>query len=349
MVLGLIPGVRVRVALAEDPTYKITVTQGDQLNTVMDSGQLDTFYTYTGSLPEGFSKFDGVEDTESVKVDAESLTPIAGYFDISFKCTSACTENVIKIKYNDTLSFNLIVNCTENTAVTVGPTMTSVDVKGTTKLTATVTPEASAQQGVKWTSDNTDVATVADDGTVTGVEAGTAIITATSVADPERAATCEVTVAEPAIPVTGVELNKKSAAIKVGETDKLVATIVPENATDKTVTWKSSDEKVVTVKDGTVTGVKAGTATITVATNDGDKTATCEVTVTESTPTDVTYSADPTSASWSQDSIDGLAFTFSAALTTTRRSTTLRPYPLTARSSKRTRTTRSSRAALSRR
>lgn len=93
------------------------------------------------------------------------------------------------------------------------------------------------------------------------------------------------------IPVEGVALDKKDAALKIGETTALKATITPENATNKNVNWSSSDEKVATVKSGVVTAISEGKATITVTTEDGNKTATCIVTVTkkdEPKPTDPT-------------------------------------------------------------
>jgi len=80
------------------------------------------------------------------------------------------------------------------------------------------------------------------------------------------------------VAVTGVTLNKSEETISVGNTETLIATVVPSNATDKTVTWASDDEEVATVLNGVVMGVSAGTATIT-ATASG-KTATCEITVT---------------------------------------------------------------------
>ena len=82
------------------------------------------------------------------------------------------------------------------------------------------------------------------------------------------------------VEVTGVALNKTEASIEVGATESLTATVSPENASDKAVTWSSSDETVATVADGVVTAVKVGTATITVTTANG-KTATCAITVTE--------------------------------------------------------------------
>ena len=80
--------------------------------------------------------------------------------------------------------------------------------------------------------------------------------------------------------VTGVSLDKTTLTLAVNDTGKLTATVTPDNATNKNVTWKSSNTSVATVSaDGTVTAKKAGTATITVTTADGGKTATCTVTV----------------------------------------------------------------------
>ena len=92
------------------------------------------------------------------------------------------------------------------------------------------------------------------------------------------------------VTVTGVELNKSEIELSVNETEALTATVLPENATDKTVSWSSSNTNVATVSsNGVVTAVSAGTAVITVTTNTGGKTATCDVTVKEDAPV-ITYS-----------------------------------------------------------
>ena len=92
------------------------------------------------------------------------------------------------------------------------------------------------------------------------------------------------------VTVTGVELNKSEIELSVNETEALTATVLPENAPDKTVSWSSSNTNVATVSsNGVVTAVSAGTAVITVTTNTGGKTATCVVTVKEDAPV-ITYS-----------------------------------------------------------
>ena len=89
----------------------------------------------------------------------------------------------------------------------------------------------------------------------------------------------QTTVKPAKVPVTGVTLDKTSLSLTVGGEATLTATVAPENATNKTVTWASSDEAVATVENGKVTAMAVGTATITVTTEDGGKTASCTVTV----------------------------------------------------------------------
>ena len=85
--------------------------------------------------------------------------------------------------------------------------------------------------------------------------------------------------------VTKVELDETSLTLKVGDEETLIPTITPDNATNQTVTWSSDNEQVATVENGKVTAVGVGTTTITVETEDGEFTATCEVTVSKAMPT----------------------------------------------------------------
>ena len=97
--------------------------------------------------------------------------------------------------------------------------------------------------------------------------------------------TLKFTIAEPTVAVTGVTLNQNEAQMTVGgETLTLTATVNPNNATDQSVSWSTSDANVATVENGVVTAVAAGNATITVTTTDGSFTATCAVTVTAPEP-----------------------------------------------------------------
>lgn len=150
--------------------------------------------------------------------------------------------------------------------------------------TVTLVPTVAQGNGntVTWSSDNTDVATVDENGVVTAVKAGTATIKCT-VANPvaegaaadEDSATCVITVAQP---VTSVKLNATSRTLYTGKTFTLKATVAPADATDKTVVWTTSNKNVATVSSkGVVKGVRPGSATITATC--GGKKATCKFTV----------------------------------------------------------------------
>lgn len=167
------------------------------------------------------------------------------------------------------------------TGVTLNKTSTSIQVGGTETLTATVSPKDAANKKVTWESSNAAIASVDANGKVTGVKAGEATITVTT-EDGGKTATCKVTVSDKEIKVTGVKLNKSETSLLVGGNETLTATVLPEDATNQNVTWKSDKPEIATVDaNGKVTAVKVGEATITVTTEDGGKTATCKVTVSE--------------------------------------------------------------------
>lgn len=147
----------------------------------------------------------------------------------------------------------------------------------TATLVATVAPADATNKSVNWTSSNTDVATV-DGGVVTAVAPGTTTITAASAEDGNIKATCDVTVTK--VNVTSVSV-KESTSLVVNAKETLVATVLPANATVKTVTWSSSNTAVAEVSStGEVTAKTVGTANITVtSTDDTSKTDVCVVTV----------------------------------------------------------------------
>jgi len=169
--------------------------------------------------------------------------------------------------------------------VSVTPTTVTLTAVGETlTLTPQVTPSNASNKNVTYSSSNDSVATVSDTGVVTAVANGTAVITVTTV-DGNKTATCTVTVNIPSttVPVTSVSVSPTSKSLKVGETVQLTATVSPANATNKAVTYTSSKPSVATVSEtGLVTAKTAGTATITVTTVDGNKTATSTITVTSS-------------------------------------------------------------------
>ena len=164
------------------------------------------------------------------------------------------------------------------TGVTLNKSTLELIAGDTESLTATVAPSDATTKDVTWESNNTAAATVDANGKVTAVGAGEATITVKT-KDGEKTAICTVTVKAATVAVTGVTLNKTELKLTTGDTETLTATVAPENATTKDVTWTTDNAAVATVTNGVVTAVKAGTATITVTTADGGFTATCPVTV----------------------------------------------------------------------
>lgn len=145
-------------------------------------------------------------------------------------------------------------------------------------LTATVTPSY-ASQTVSWSSSNTAVATVNASGKVTAVSVGNCVITATTTDGTQLSASCQVNVTP--VLATGITLSTYNANIYPGGELQLTATVTPSNATNKAVTWKSSNTNVATVNSsGKVTAIVPGTAAITATTADGSNlSANCNITV----------------------------------------------------------------------
>ena len=145
-------------------------------------------------------------------------------------------------------------------------------------LTATVLPENATYKGLTWVSSDTSVATVDVNGKVTAVSLGTATVTVYS-ADGNKTVSCEVTIVQL---VESITLDKTELVIYVGDDPvSLTATVLPNNATDKSLTWTSSSPSVATVdSDGKVTAVSSGSTKISVRANDDSNvSAACMVTV----------------------------------------------------------------------
>lgn len=163
--------------------------------------------------------------------------------------------------------------------VALNKKVATVNVGKKVTVKATVTPANADNKTLAWTSSNTKIATVSN-GVVKGVKAGRAIITAKTTDGSNISATCTVTVKQP---VTRISLSKK-ATMYTGKKLTLKAKVNPANASNKALTWKSSNTKIAKVaSNGVVTGVKAGTVKITATAKDGSrKSATCTVTVRQS-------------------------------------------------------------------
>ena len=208
-----------------------------------------------------------------VKVENGKLTALAeGSATITAKCgekSAFCTVTVQKAEV-------------PAERVTLDQTTLELTVNGTAKLTAKVLPEETTVKTIQWSSSDETVAKVAADGTVTALKEGTTVITAKC---GEKSAECTVTVKAEAVVPASITLDQSTLSMAVGGTQKLTASILPDNATDKSITWSSDAPGIVEVAaDGTVTAKAAGTAIITATTVNG-LTITCTITVTETAGT----------------------------------------------------------------
>lgn len=144
-----------------------------------------------------------------------------------------------------------------------------------------VLPENAANKELIWSTSDESVVSV-DNGIITALKEGKATITVKS-KDGYKSSSAEITVvkASPIVHVSSVSLNETSLNLLTGDRATLTATVLPTNATDKTISWSSSNEDVATIKNGKITALNAGQATITATTKDGGLTASCLVSVTQ--------------------------------------------------------------------
>jgi len=170
------------------------------------------------------------------------------------------------------------VSCSRNvfedvpvTSVTLSQKTAELLIGENIQLSVSITPHNSSYNEIFWATTKPSVVSVTNEGMITAISEGTAIITAT-VGD--KSSSCTVSVSTATIPVSSITLNKTSLELIVGEKETLLATILPENATNRTVTWSSSDEEIASVNQyGLVTAKKGGTVSI--IGNVDNKSATC--------------------------------------------------------------------------
>jgi len=237
------------------------------------------------------------EDATNKNVTWSSLKPSIAIVDQNGNVTAKSPGDVeIAVTTEDgwhTAVCEVVVWDIPVTGVTLDKDKLELDQGTTAQLKATVLPENATNKNVTWSSSDESIATVDQNGNVIAKNPGTATITVTT-EDGSKTDTCEVIVTENTIHVTSVTLDKDKLELVQGKNTQLKATVLPENATNKNVTWSSSDESITTVdQNGNVTAKNPGTATIHVTTDDGGYTAYCVVTVSAKIPvTGVTLDKD---------------------------------------------------------
>lgn len=265
-------------------TETISVTSVSLDNSLLNL-IVDDIYSLTATVSPSNATNKNVtwssSNTSVATVSSGKITAVsAGSATITVKTEDGGYTATCSVKVTEATSQTVSV-----TSVSLNYSTLSLEVGKSSTLSATILPSNATNKNVTWSSSNSSVATVSS-GKITAVSAGTAVIIVTT-SDGGKVATCTVTVTEPVvetIAVTSVSLNTTSLSLNVGDTTTLTATVLPSNATNTDITWSSSENSVATVDNGIITAISAGTATITVTTEDGNYTADCIVTVEEETP-----------------------------------------------------------------
>ena len=174
--------------------------------------------------------------------------------------------------------------------VAIDQTSVVLNVGASQKINAGVNPSNATNKELNYVSYDASVVSVSADGTITGVSEGTTVVSATTKDGSNKSAMISVAVKN--VPVSNINVDSTSVTLLKNETKQITATASPDNATNKSIRFSSSNASVATVTDaGLITAVDKGSAVITVAAADGsDKTAQVNVTVTEISATGITAS-----------------------------------------------------------
>ena len=257
------------VTVAGIPVTSVTLNRSTATLKATETVQL------SGSvLPANASNKDLVwttSDEHIATVSESGLVTAVAVGEVTITATSQSTPDI-------SATCRVSVVPTPVASITLSQTSVSLKATETVSLTATVAPETATVKDVTWTSDNPKVATVDENGVITAVAVGSTSVSAIAADNNGAMGTCQVTV----IPTmaTGIAIEDPvSTTFKARETIQLYAIVTPDNASDKTVTWTSSNSEIATVNEsGLVSAVSVGDVTIT-ATNSAGQKASINLTV----------------------------------------------------------------------
>ena len=272
-------GIKAYNPAATDLSDQIDVGSGDGTNGgIVFDGKNGTVY---GSVT--------LQDNLEIK-SGETLTVPSG---AELNCNGKLTNNGTILASGGTVSGNLSGGSTVTTpSISQQPTGQTVTEGSAAEFSVTASDEQTYQwqqstdSGSNWTNiesaTSAKYTTEATTTSMSGYQYRCVVKSASGVSVISNAATLTVQAKPAPVSVTGVSLDKATLELYTGDTATLTATVQPDDATNKNVTWRSNNADVATVDNGTVTAVGAGETTITVQTQDGNHTATCQVTVTQS-------------------------------------------------------------------
>lgn len=252
-----------------DPAIEITITPDNYRLGIAKSIVLEAVVTNHGEEMDNLPIIWESSDESICTVDRNGrvtglnfgYATITAMVDDDYGASATCEIRVVR----------------EVTSITLNTTYLEVIQGHTASLRPTVQPSNATYNTPSFRSENEDIATVNEDGLITGIEPGKTWVWVEAKDNSGKFAKCRVVVIEP-IPITGITVSDKQVVLIAGEEKKLTYTVKPTKNTDELV-WSSSNEAIATVDgNGVITAHRTGTATITVMSTSG-KTAQVEVTV----------------------------------------------------------------------
>lgn len=240
-------------------------------------------YVITGDvIPEGATAPVGNSYRADTTVDVEDVLSFEGYTFYGWTTDVTVTDGKFTMPERDVVLEGYFTKDVKD--ITVDKTEIDLEEGGTDKITVTVTPDDATDKSVTYESSNEDVVKVDENGNITAVGEGEAIITVTSNSNKDEKVEIKVTVTKPEpekVPVTDITVDKSVINLEPGDEETITVTVTPDDATEKGVTFESSNPEIAEVtEDGTIVAKKDGTTTITVKSEDNsDVVETVTVTV----------------------------------------------------------------------
>ena len=266
----------------DDESESISIADGD--NSVQIINQNKTF-DLSGNMVNGDVNLDGIVSINDATTVQQYLAEFFDLSDIQKKVADTDGDGTITITDATVIQQYLaeyIDHFNQPSAIKLNTNAVTLNVSDTHSLLATISPSDVTNKSVTWTSSDNDIATISN-GTVTAKSPGTAKITAKTYNG--KTAKCTVTVKQ--IEPSSVSLNKNTLSLNEGDSYQLSATVSPNNATNKSITWETNNPAIATVNsNGKVKGNASGSATITATTSNGKK-ASCTITVISTSPTSI--------------------------------------------------------------
>lgn len=267
-------------ASAQFKDGEATVVQGSSTTVSIGTAYQTTLNYYASSVNYTWSTSSSAITIQSkTKTSCTIKSNTVGTTKLNYHCSYYIDG------YYRTMDFYYDITITSSTVsvynITVSPNAATLDVGETVKITATIYPSNATNKKVNWDSLNPNVATVDNNGNITAIAPGSTSILAASAENYVYQDWVRITVNAPA-KVSSIELSETKKTLNIGDKFTLSASVLPDNAANKNVSWATDNSKIATVANGHITAVGPGNCNIICSAADGSGvSATCAVTVNE--------------------------------------------------------------------